>query len=139
MSTRRALRRSIEGFANTLGPTAAAVAGTLTQWGVRGLPKDSTQCALARCLWVMVGSEPSVINIAVTDRSIHVKRSPGHLPLIVGLPKPIRTFIRAFDSGCYPELVGTEPELPTLALPGSRRVPSSQVDKSEAPIGEGRQ
>jgi hypothetical protein len=108
VSTRRALRRSIEGFNNTLGPTAAAVAGTLAQLGVRGRPKDSTQCALARYLWVIVGPERSVINIAVTERSVRVKRSPGHLPLIIGLPRPVRTFIRAFDSGCYPDLLAVE-------------------------------
>ena len=100
MSTRRALRRSIEGFERRArGPAAAAVAETLTQLGVRGCPKDSTQCALARYLWVIVGSERSVVNIAVTDRSVHVRRSPGRLPLIIGLPRPVRTFIRAFDSG----------------------------------------
>jgi hypothetical protein len=151
VSTRRALRRSIEGFSETLGPTAAAVAGTLRQLDVRGTPKDSTQCALARCLWAIVGSESSVTKVAVTDRSIHVKRSPYHLPVIVRLPKPVRTFIRAFDSGCYPELVGPELVGPELVGPelvgtdygqpvvGLSRPPATSAtmgEGSEAPVGE---
>jgi hypothetical protein len=75
---------------------------------VSGVPKDSTRCALARCLWAIVGSERSISNIVVTDRSIYVKRSRGRIPLVVGLPKPLKTFIRAFDSGCYPELIGRQ-------------------------------
>ena len=134
MSTRRALRRSIEGFNSTLGPTAAAVAETLTQLGVRGCPKDSTQCALARYLWVIVGSERSVVNIAVTDRSVHVRRSPGRLPLIIGLPRPVRTFIRAFDSGCYPELLAVDGAQRPTTGPGSSLLPSGAGRKTEAPV-----
>ncbi len=119
MTTRQALRRSIEGFSNTLGPTPGEVARSLTQLRARGVPKDSTQCALARCLWAIVGPERSVTKVAVTDRSIHVKRSPGHLPIVVRLPRAVRTFIRAFDSGCYPELVGNETVQPSAAVPSS--------------------
>ena len=137
MTTRRALRRSIEGFSETLGPTAAAVAGTLRQLDVRGTPKDSTQCALARCLWAIVGTESSVIKVAVTDRSIHVKRSPYHLPVIVRLPKPVRTFIRAFDSGCYPELVGTGCEPPVVTLASPPAISGTLGEGTEVPAEEG--
>ncbi len=34
-----------------------------------------------------------------------MKRSGSRVPIIVKLPKPVCAFIRAFDSGCYPELV----------------------------------
>ena len=47
MTTRQALRRSIEGFSSTLGPTPGQVASSLTQLNVRGVPKDSSQCATA--------------------------------------------------------------------------------------------
>ncbi len=131
MTTRQALRRSIEGFSSTLGPTPGEVACSLTQLNVRGVPKDSSQCALARCLWAIVGTERSVVNIAVTDRSIHVKRSPGHLPIIVRLPRAVRTFIRAFDSGYYPELLGTEAgpvQSPLISLRGEEG--ESSVEKT---------
>jgi hypothetical protein len=134
VSTRRALRRSIEGFNNTLGPSTAAVAATLAQLGVRGCPKDSTQCALARYLWVIVGPERSVIGIAVTDRSVHVKRSPGHVPLIIGLPRPVRTFIRAFDTGCYPELVAVDGAQRPTTGPGSSLLPAGADQRAEAPV-----
>jgi len=125
VSTRRALRRSIEGFSETLGPTATAVAGT---------PKDSTQCALARCLWAIVGTEGSVTKVAVTERNIHVKRSPGHLPVIVRLPKPVRTFIRAFDNGCYPELVGTGGHQTVVAVPNRSPDSATPGERPEIPI-----
>jgi hypothetical protein len=132
VTTRQALRRSIEGFSNTLGPTPGEVAGSLAELNARGVPKDSTQCALARCLWAIVGTERSVINVAVTDRSIHVKRSPGHLPIIVRLPKAVRTFIRAFDSGCYPELIANGKVPPTAALPSS--LVSLRGGRGEPPV-----
>jgi hypothetical protein len=110
MSTRRTLRQSTVGLAESLGPSASEVASSLGRLNVRGLPRDSTGCALARCVWAIVGSERSVIGVAVTDRSIHIKRPPGRIPVVVRLPKPLRVFVRAFDSGCYPELVATVPK-----------------------------
>ncbi len=104
---------------------------------MRGTPKDSTQCALARCLWAIVGTESSVIKVAVTDRSIHVKRSPYHLPVIVRLPKPVRTFIRAFDSGCYPELVGTADEQPVVTLASPPAISGTLGEGTEVPVEEG--
>ncbi|HTT91096.1 MAG TPA: hypothetical protein VMF65_16190 [Acidimicrobiales bacterium] len=117
MSTRRELRRSIVSFEASLGPTAGSVAANLLSMNVTGVPKDSTRCALARCLWAIVGPERSITNIVVTDRSIYIKRSRGHIPLVVSLPKPLKTFIRAFDSGCYPELIGRDRTGPEVAGP----------------------
>jgi hypothetical protein len=134
VTTRQALRRSIEGFSSTLGPTPGQVASSLTQLNVRGVPKDSSQCALARCLWAIVGTERSVVNVAVTDRSIHVKRSPGHLPIIVRLPRAVRTFIRAFDSGCYPELVGSRDGQRTEAEPVLGPLVSLRSEEGESSV-----
>jgi hypothetical protein len=53
----------------------------------------------------VIGTEHGVRAISVFDRSIRVTLMPGHLPVIVRLPRPIAKFVRAFDSGCYPELV----------------------------------
>ena len=108
MTTRQALRRSIEGFSGTLGPLPGQVASSLTQLNVRGVPKTQANAHFRVVCGRSWGAERSVVNVAVTDRSIHVKRSPGHLPIIVRLPRAVRTFILAFDSGCYPELVGSQ-------------------------------
>ena len=101
---RRDLRHAIRGFGGSLGQTPAAVASRLKSWDVRGTPRDSNGCAIARCLRAIIGADPSVANIWVTDRRVHVKRSGSRVPIIVKLPKPVCSFIRAFDSGCYAEL-----------------------------------
>jgi hypothetical protein len=121
MNSRGELRGSIKRFSQSLGPDAAAVASALSQLGVHGVPRDSTRCALARYLSVIVSTESSVNSVAVTDRSIHVKRGRGRLPVIVCLPRPVRIFIRAFDNGCYPELVATVDDGRDTRVPGHHR------------------
>jgi hypothetical protein len=112
---RRGLRHSIRGFGDSLGPTPAAVASKLKSWDVRGTPRDSNGCAIARCLRVIIGADPSIAHVWVTDRRVYVKRSGGRVPIIVKLPKPVCSFIRAFDSGCYPELAIDFGQPPTSA------------------------
>jgi hypothetical protein len=95
-----------------LGSTPAAVAGSLADLRIRATPKSLTDCALARYLNPVVTSEPFVVKRSVTNRSIHLARSRGHLPIVVQLPAPLANFIRAFDAGCYPELIETSSEFP---------------------------
>ena len=85
-------------------------------------------------MWAVVGTERSVVNVAVTDRSIHVKRSPGHLPIIVRLPRAVRTFIRAFDSGYYPELVGSRDGQGTEAEPVQSPLVSLRSEVGESSV-----
>ena len=102
---RRDLRHSVRGLSDSLGPTADAVASRLRSRDVRGTPRDSNRCAIAGCLRAIIGAEPSVARLWVTDRRVHVERSGSRVPISVNLPEPARVFIRAFDSGCYPELL----------------------------------
>jgi hypothetical protein len=102
---RRDLRHSIRRFSDSLGPTPAAVASKLRSWSVRGTPRDSNGCAIARCLRAIIGAGQSISNIWVTERRVHVKRVDSRFPMIVRLPKPVALFIRAFDTGCYTELL----------------------------------
>jgi hypothetical protein len=116
---RRRLRRSIREFGESLGPTPDAVAAKLRAWGVRGIPKDSKRCAIACCLQAMIGIEEAVTGISVTDRSVHVSSAHG-LPMLIKLPKPVSVFIKAFDTGCYPELLldqAYEPEAQQSTAP----------------------
>jgi hypothetical protein len=138
MSTRRALRRSIESFSRSLGPNAGSVASTLTQLNVHGVPRDSTRCALARYLSAIITTERSVSTVAVTDRSIHVKRGRGRLPIIVYLPQPVRAFIRAFDNGCYPQLIGQEQERCDSLVPGGHSGPSTYQEPETSSEDSGR-
>jgi hypothetical protein len=107
MDTRRAIRRSVRNFGQSLGPTPQAVASTLDRWSVRGVPKDPGGCAIARCLQAILMTEEAVKEVSVGDRTIRVTRRRGRFPVIIRMPKPVWQFVWAFDVGCYPELVDT--------------------------------
>jgi hypothetical protein len=53
----------------------------------------------------MIGSEPTVTKVAVFNRNIQVSRSGRRLNLTISAPDAITRFIRAFDSGCYPQFL----------------------------------
>jgi len=105
LSTRRELRRAVREFGQSLGADAETVASALVDLNVRGTPRSPYRCAIARYFQVIVGSEPTVTGIRVTDSRLHLGRSRLRLPLTVRLPKAVTEFIRAFDSNCYPHLV----------------------------------
>jgi hypothetical protein len=103
--SRRDLRRAVEGFVVSLGSSPGAIATTLASLEVRGTPKSAGGCAIARYLQVMIGSEPTVTKVAVFNRNIQVSRSGRRLDLTISAPDAVTRFIRAFDSGCYPQLL----------------------------------
>ena len=105
LRSRRDLRQTVEAFVGSLGSSPGAIATTLASLEVRGTPKSASGCAIARYLQVMIGSEPTVTKVAVFNRNIQVSRSGRRLNLTISAPDPIARFIRAFDSGCYPQLV----------------------------------
>lgn len=104
---RRALRRSVRQLTASLGSSPATVAANLVDLDVHGYPHNSGECAIARYLRAVVGTDISVVDLAVSDRRVHVTRVGRHLPMTVRLPTPVTRFIRAFDGGCYPELIDT--------------------------------
>ena len=104
-SGRRGLRRSIRQLTESLGSSPDAVAANLVALRAHGTPSNSSECAIARYLRAMVGTEMAVAEVAVSDRRIHVSRANRHLPMTVRLPAAVTKFIRAFDGGGYPELV----------------------------------
>jgi hypothetical protein len=104
---RRSLRRSVRQLTESLGSSPDAVAANLEALQVHGYPGNSAECAVARFLRAVVGTDRSVAEVAVSDRRVHVSRTERGLPMTVRLPTPVTKFIRAFDEGCYPELVET--------------------------------
>jgi hypothetical protein len=92
---------------------------------VVGKPRHSTDCAIARYLAAIVGTEQTVRTVSVSDRSVHLTLVGRRLPLRVRLPRQICKFIQAFDAGCHPELVelgalpdaSLRPRSPPLAPP----------------------
>jgi hypothetical protein len=103
--SRRDLRQALEAFVGSLGSSPGAIATTLASLEVRGTPKSASGCAIARYLQVTIGSEPTVTKVAVFNRSIQVSRSGRRLNLTINAPDAITRFIRAFDSGSYPQLL----------------------------------
>jgi hypothetical protein len=103
--TRRDLRRAVRDLVGSLGSNPGAIASSLIRMQVRGTPKSLNDCALARYLQVVIGSEPTITRISVSRRAAHVSRSGRHFDLTFKLPPSVSTFIAAFDSGGYPELV----------------------------------
>lgn len=114
----RQLRRTVRGYVKSMGGSPEAVARRLNDEGVRGLPGQVSECALARYLQAVVGTEMSVRKVVVKEWSVRVFRTGGRIPSVSLLPGPVARFIRAFDAGCYPELIDGLGVLDRGYLPG---------------------
>jgi hypothetical protein len=106
---RRSLRRSLEEHVQGFGTTADGVADSLSALGVRGTPGDVTGCAIARYMQAVVGAEPSVSEVMVSEHKLRVTRKWGRFPITVSLPRAVTSFVREFDAGGYPQLVDSPP------------------------------
>jgi hypothetical protein len=106
---RRSLRRSLEELVQGFGTTADGVADSLSALGVRGTPGDVTGCAIARYMQAVVGAEPSVSEVMVSEHKLRVTRKWGRFPITVNLPRAVTAFVRDFDAGSYPQLVEPMP------------------------------
>lgn len=103
------LRRAVRGCLADLGDSPQVVATRLHGYGVTGLPGRADDCPMARYLRALIGSERSVGRIGVLEQRLRVTRRGLHLPFSVALPPAIRSFVRSFDEGRYPELVDRHP------------------------------
>jgi hypothetical protein len=101
----RELRGHVQGCLTDLGDSPDAVAGRLTALGVRGIPGRADDCAVARYLKAVVGSERSVKVVGVLERRIRISRRGMRLPVSVPLPTGVANFVRNFDQGRYPVLL----------------------------------
>jgi hypothetical protein len=109
MSHLRQLKKQTNGLLVGLGTSAEEVASSLDQVGIEGIPKSNRSCAIALYLTAVIGGEPVVRSVAVGPCSLVINLiSPDDLRpagrLLVQLPKPVRQFIAAFDSGRFPGL-----------------------------------
>ncbi len=101
----RELRRSVRRHVESMGASPGEIANSLAAGGARGIPAEVSECVLARYMQAVIGVEASVRRIVVKERSIRLYRHGCRLPVVVTLPLAASKFIRAFDSGCYPELI----------------------------------
>lgn len=105
MSERRQLRQATKELVEELGGTPDEVSKSLSSYGVRGRPRDSARCAVARYLCTVINAEPTVTEVLVTERELRLVRSGARAAVRVRLPKATVDFIRAFDAGVYPQLM----------------------------------
>ena len=106
MSERATVRRQTEQLLGNLGESPGQVADTLAGSGVRGLPANSRECAVAVYLGAVVGADSRVRGIKVCKSEVLVERSGWwRRSVVVPLPTSVRQFIAAFDARTYPELL----------------------------------
>lgn len=106
MNERKRVRRDVEQFLHHLGEDARGVTEHLRLQGVRGRPRDSRNCAIARYLSLVTSSDPRVRSISVRRDDVRVRLSrPVWLPIRIPLPPALRDFILLFDASILPDLV----------------------------------
>lgn len=128
MRVRSQLRKATEGLIWQLGQTPNAVADRLTFYGIRGIRNRSNECALSRYLQLLSGTDPRITRIEVHRRSVRVGLAGWRRPLTISLPPAARSFVEAFDAGCYPQLMavpGASETVPDTRTPLNHRVTSS--------------
>ncbi len=117
MNSRRTMRRAVSGLVEDLGSTHHAIAESLAEHGVRGVPGNHEQCALARYLRAVVGADPETVTVSIPGPTLHVQLSKGRPAVRLRLTPEVRAFIQAFDAGLFPNLVDQVP--PRTADAGS--------------------
>lgn len=91
-----------------LGNSPAEIAHRLSTLGVRGVPTDVNQCAIALYLNAVVGADRHVHSLSVWNDRVRV--SFGRVftqSCDVPLSSCLQEFIDRFDARSYPELVRT--------------------------------
>lgn len=125
-SGRKDLGQAVYSLLDDLGREPNEVAANLKGYGIQGQRGSSTDCAVARYLGAVVGSDPSVQSIVVRVQSVRIRS--GHrwnFGTRVKVPTAVSRFICAFDQGRYPELLG-EPARRRQVQQPPHRLPQNQ-------------
>ncbi len=99
------MRRAVSDLVDDLGATHNAIAESLANHGVRGIPGSHEQCALARYLRAVVSADPEACTVSVPGPTVHVQLNKGRPSVRVRLSSEVRAFVQAFDAGLFPDLV----------------------------------
>jgi hypothetical protein len=99
------LRGHVTALLGALGADEDEVASTLRRQAVTGTPRDVRDCALARYIAAVIGSDPAVRSTLVFQDRVKI-RLTGFWPrrVVVTLPVPVKAFVYAFDTEHFPEL-----------------------------------
>jgi hypothetical protein len=121
----RQLKTQIHEVLVQLGGCRTEVAEALSNSGVRAVPQDPQNCALAVYLKAVLGGDQRVSSVLVRRRDVEVLVDERKLYRVahrvrISLPQPIRDFIVAFDVSAYPALLR---ETTTQDVPSDRVTP----------------
>ncbi|MDA8070550.1 MAG: hypothetical protein M0Z82_02885 [Actinomycetota bacterium] len=106
VSERATVRRQTDELLTALGDTPAQVAASLAGAGVRGVPSNSRDCAVAVYLGAVVAADDRVRGVKVCKSEVLVERTGWwRRSVVVALPTAVRELIAAFDARSYPQLL----------------------------------
>jgi hypothetical protein len=106
------LRGQIDWLLQDLGPTDEVVARSLESAGVKGVTKNSDECAIARYMNAVTGSDRRVSTVTVADNAITANRRLSWMPsVVVPLPPAVYRFVIRFDRGDFVRLLTDPPDL----------------------------
>lgn len=129
MSERATVRRQTDELLSALGDTPEQVASSLADAGVRGVPSNSRNCAVAVYLGAVVAADDRVRGVKVCKSEVLVERAGWwRRSVVVALPTAVRQFIAAFDARSYPQLLR-----PTVAPATGRLLPGTPSSATQPP------
>lgn len=103
----RLIAREVRRLLGGLGRTPGDVAASLYALGAAGVPHDATRAPVGVYLSAVVGADPAVAAVVVRSDAVCLYLRGHAAPTMVSFPGPIRDFGIAFNSRCYPLLVGS--------------------------------
>jgi hypothetical protein len=110
VTSRRQLTRQIRSLLSDLGSSHQEVAATLLRAGIRAVPKQPDNCAVAMYLGAVLGADSRIQSVTVGSNCLKAatkQATPFYFygTMLIPVPKAVGQFIAAFDEGCYPELI----------------------------------
>ncbi len=105
---RRDLEERTQAVLASLGETSAQIATSLDRSGVRAMPRDPNDCAIAVFLNAVLAVHPDVRAVRVLGTEVRLCPERWWHPVVrVSLSAPLRHFVSSFDLGTYPQLMRT--------------------------------
>jgi hypothetical protein len=105
---RRDVRESTRTVLASLGETSAQIAASLDRSGVRAMPRDPNDCAIAVFLNAVLAVHPDVRAVRVLGTEVMLCPERWWHPVVrVSLSTPLRHFVSSFDLGSFPQLIRT--------------------------------
>lgn len=105
-SEREKIGDQAERLLSGLGKEPGQVAGSLVSAGVKGVPFNYFDCAIAVYLGAVIGADPRVERLTVTKAEVMIEcRGWWRRAVVVSLPPAVGDFVARFDAEGFPDLL----------------------------------